>query len=55
MDPPEWKWESITMDFVMVLLRTLSGNKVVWVIVDRLMKSAHFITLRLGCTLEKLA
>ena len=43
------------MDFVMILPRTLSGNEVVWVIVDRLTKSAHFIPLRVGCTLEKLA
>ena len=48
MDPLEWKWESITIDFVTTLPRTQSGNKVVWVIVDRLTKSAHFIPLKLG-------
>ena len=40
---PEWKWERITMDFVTGLPRTQSGHDAIWVIVDRLMKSAHFI------------
>ena len=43
------------MDFVSALPRTTAGNEVVWVIVDRLTKSAHFIPLRVGCTMEKLA
>ena len=43
------------MDFVSALPRTPAGNEVVWVIVDRLTKSAHFIPLRVGCTMEKLA
>ena len=51
----EWKWENITMDFVTALLRTPSGHEVVWVIVDRLTKSAHFIPLKVGCSLEKMA
>ena len=55
LEPPEWKWECVTMDFVSALLRTPAGNEVVWVIVDRLTKSAHFIPLRVGCTKEKLA
>ena len=50
-----WKWERITMDFVTGLPRTLKGNDAVWVIVDRLTKSAHFLPIRWGCTLEKLA
>ena len=52
---PMWKWEEITMDFVSALPRTQSGNEVIWVIVDRLTKSAHFIPLRIGYTMEKLA
>ena len=40
---PEWKWERITMDFVTGLPRTQSGHDAIWVIVDRLTKSAHFI------------
>ena len=52
---PEWKWEKITMDSVTRLPRTLKGFNVVWVIVDRLTKSAHFLPIRWGCTLEQLA
>ena len=55
LTPPEQKWESVTMDFVTALLRMPSRHEVVWVIVDRLTKSAHFIPLRVGCSLEKLA
>ncbi|PPZ23015.1 hypothetical protein C5P36_27045, partial [Escherichia coli] len=40
---PEWKWERITMDFVMGLPRTQKSHDAVWVIVDRLTKSAHFL------------
>ncbi|GKB51907.1 putative reverse transcriptase domain-containing protein [Tanacetum coccineum] len=40
---PMWKWERITMDFVTKLPRTSSGHDTIWVIVDRLTKSAYFI------------
>ena len=52
---PEWKWESISMDFVMGLPRTPSGCDAIWVIVDRLTKSAHFLPIRANYPLEKLA
>lgn len=52
---PEWKWEHITMDFVTSLPRTSRGNDSVWVIVDRLTKSAHFLAYKTGITLEQLA
>ena len=55
LPPPEWKWENITMDFVTALPMTPSGHEVVWVIVDRLTKSAHFIPVRVGYSLEKMA
>ena len=43
---PVWKWEEITMDFVMGLPTTLKGYNAVWVIVNRLTKSAHFLPIR---------
>ncbi|GKB11836.1 putative reverse transcriptase domain-containing protein, partial [Tanacetum coccineum] len=42
---PKWKWEGIAMDFIMKLPRTSSGHDTIWVIVDRLTKSAHFLTM----------
>nr|GEV98011.1 hypothetical protein [Tanacetum cinerariifolium] len=43
---PTWKWERITMEFVTKLPKTSSGHDTIWVIVDRLTKSAHFIPIR---------
>ncbi|GJU14873.1 putative reverse transcriptase domain-containing protein [Tanacetum coccineum] len=42
---PEWKWKRIAMDFVTKLPRTSSGHDTIWVIVDRLTKSAHFLPM----------
>ncbi|GJX23594.1 putative reverse transcriptase domain-containing protein [Tanacetum coccineum] len=42
---PVWKWERIIMDFITKLPRTPSGYDTIWVIVDRLTKSAHFIPI----------
>ena len=52
---PEWKWDRITMDFVVGL--PLKGRKhdSVWVVVDRLTKSAHFLPVRTDNSLDKLA
>ncbi|XP_070679270.1 uncharacterized protein [Malus domestica] len=52
---PQWKWENITMDFVYKLPRTRNGFDGIWVIVDRLTKSAHFILVREKYPLNKLA
>ncbi|GKE08874.1 putative reverse transcriptase domain-containing protein [Tanacetum coccineum] len=49
-----WKWERITMDFVSGLPRTLSGYDTIWVIVDRLTKSAHFLPMKKTDSMEKL-
>nr|GEU46592.1 putative reverse transcriptase domain-containing protein [Tanacetum cinerariifolium] len=51
----EWKWEKITMDFVSGLPRTPSGYDSIWVIVDRLTKSAHFLPMKKTNSIEKLA
>ncbi|KAL2230223.1 UNVERIFIED_CONTAM: Transposon Tf2-12 polyprotein [Sesamum indicum] len=52
---PEWKWEKITMDFVVGLPRTFRKHDAIWVIVDRLTKSAHFLPVRVTDSLDKLA
>ncbi|GJS92549.1 putative reverse transcriptase domain-containing protein [Tanacetum coccineum] len=52
---PKWKWEKITMDFVSGLPRTPSGYDSIWVIVDRLTKSAHFLPMKKTDSIEKLA
>ncbi|XXG85952.1 hypothetical protein AAC387_Pa11g0946 [Persea americana] len=43
---PKWKWEHLTMDFVSGLPRTRRQHDAIWVIVDRLTKSAHFLPFR---------
>ncbi|GKE88552.1 putative reverse transcriptase domain-containing protein, partial [Tanacetum coccineum] len=43
---PEWKWDNITMDFVTKLPKSSQGYDTIWVIVDRLTKSAIFVPMR---------
>jgi hypothetical protein len=52
---PVWKWEKITMDFVMKVPKTKKGNDAIWVIVDRLTKTAHFLHIKETYYLERLA
>ncbi|GJR20057.1 putative reverse transcriptase domain-containing protein [Tanacetum coccineum] len=52
---PIWKWEGIAMDFVTKLPRTSSGHDTIWVIMDRLTKSAHFLPMREDYKMERLA
>ncbi|WRX12726.1 Reverse transcriptase/retrotransposon-derived protein [Theobroma cacao] len=52
---PKWKWEHVTMDFVLGLPRTQSGKDAIWVIVDRLTKSTHFLAIHSTYSIEKLA
>ncbi|KAL0549712.1 hypothetical protein IC582_014199 [Cucumis melo] len=52
---PEWKWESVSMDFITGLPRTLRGFTVIWVVVDRLTKSAHFVPGKSTYTASKWA
>ncbi|KAD1573174.1 hypothetical protein E3N88_42603 [Mikania micrantha] len=51
---PVWKWEQISMDFITKLPKTSSGCDTIWVIVDRLTKSAHFLPIKETDKLEKL-
>ncbi|GJT67521.1 putative reverse transcriptase domain-containing protein [Tanacetum coccineum] len=52
---PQWKWDNITMDFVMKLPKSSQGYDTIWVIVDRLTKSAIFMPMRETDPMDKLA
>nr|GEZ01569.1 putative reverse transcriptase domain-containing protein [Tanacetum cinerariifolium] len=52
---PEWKWDNITMDFVTTLPKSSQGHDTIWVIVDRLTKSAIFTRIRETDPMDKLA
>ncbi|GKE00316.1 reverse transcriptase domain-containing protein [Tanacetum coccineum] len=52
---PQWKWDNITMDFVTKIPKSSQGYDTIWVIVDRLTKSAIFIPMKETDPLEKLA
>ncbi|GJS13646.1 putative reverse transcriptase domain-containing protein [Tanacetum coccineum] len=52
---PEWKWDKITMDFITKLPKTKSGHDTIWVIVDRLTKSTHFLAMREDYSTERFA
>ncbi|GKE83805.1 putative reverse transcriptase domain-containing protein, partial [Tanacetum coccineum] len=51
---PEWKWEKLAMDFITKLPKSSSGYDTIWVIVDRLTKSAYFLPIREDYKTEKL-
>ena len=55
LDVLMWKWESISMDFIVGLPRTSKGHDSIWVIVDRLTKVAHFMAVRIDYRCDKLA
>ncbi|GJX53286.1 putative reverse transcriptase domain-containing protein [Tanacetum coccineum] len=52
---PEWKCDNIMMDFITKLPNSSQGFDTIWVIVDRLTKSAHFLPIRENDPLDKLA
>ena len=53
LEVAKWKWEHVTMDFVTYLPWTPQEHDAVWVIVDQLTKSVHFLALRMTFTLER--
>ncbi|WMV19428.1 hypothetical protein MTR67_012813 [Solanum verrucosum] len=55
MPIPEWKWEMVAMDFVVGIPKTLGKFDSIWVVVDRLTKSTHFISVRIDYNGEQLA
>ncbi|GKA92232.1 retrovirus-related pol polyprotein from transposon TNT 1-94 [Tanacetum coccineum] len=52
---PQWKWDNIIMNFITKLPKLLQGYDTIWVIVDRLTKSAIFVPIRETDPMEKLA
>nr|GEY32626.1 hypothetical protein [Tanacetum cinerariifolium] len=55
LDIPIWKWDEISMDFVTGLPRTQRRHDAIWVVVDRLTKSLHFLPIRKDYSVSKLA
>ena len=52
---PMWKWEEITMDFITTLPRAARGVDSIWVIVERITKSVHFILIAESISAQNLA
>jgi len=52
---PVWKWDHITMDFVVGKPRTQKHHDAIWVIIDQLTKSAHFLAMKTVFNAEQLA
>jgi transposase InsO family protein len=54
LDIPEWQYDEIRMDFVTGLPMTSKRQDMIWVIIDRLTKSAHFLDVNQKDTSENL-
>ncbi|GJW95613.1 retrotransposon protein, putative, ty3-gypsy subclass [Tanacetum coccineum] len=52
LDILTWKWDQISMDFVTGLPHTFKNNDAIWVLFDRLTKSAHFLPIQIGLTVK---
>jgi hypothetical protein len=52
---PQWKWEEVSMDFIIGLPTTQSGYDSIWVIIDHFSKVAHFIPVKTTYKWAKLA
>lgn len=52
---PKWKWETVSMDFIGGLLRTVKGHTMIWVIIDRPTKTTHFISRKPTFSVSKWA
>jgi hypothetical protein len=52
---PKWKWDEIAIDFILGLRKVPTGEDSIWVVVDHLTKSAHFIPIKVKELMDKLA
>ncbi|GJU19649.1 putative reverse transcriptase domain-containing protein [Tanacetum coccineum] len=55
LEIPQWKWDNITMDFITKLPKSSQGYDTIWVIFNRITKSAIFVPMRESDPMEKLA
>jgi len=55
LEIPTWKWDSISMDFLIGLPLSTSNKNAIWDTVERLTKSTHFLPIRDTSGVEKLA
>ena len=55
LEMPKWKWDKITMVFVMGLPMTFHKHNAIWVIVDLLTKSTYFIPVKIDFLFAKLS
>ena len=55
LEVPFWKWEEISMDFIVGLPKSSRGNDSIWVIVDRIIKVSHFIPVKTTYRTDQLA
>jgi hypothetical protein len=52
---PAWKWEDISMDFIVAMSLSACKFDSIWVIIDRFTKFAHFILVHTNYRAEKYA
>jgi hypothetical protein len=52
---PSWKWEDISMDFIVGLPNTSQRYDSIWVIIDRLTKTTHFLPVHTTYNAKKYA
>jgi hypothetical protein len=50
----KWKWDEIAMDFILRLPKAPTGEDSIWVVIDHLTKSAHFIPMKVKDLMDKL-
>ena len=55
LNNPGWKWEEVTIDFVSGLPKSSESYDFIWVIVDQMTKSAHFLPVKTIDLVRKLA
>ena len=52
---PEWKWDKVSMDFITGFPKSQKGNNAIFVVIDHLLKVAHFLPIRESITANQLA